>query len=66
MTAAGPTFFETEAAFRLWLAANHDKSDELLVGFWKKGTGRPSIRLAPGPRPGAVLRLDRRHPQVDG
>lgn len=40
---AEPVFFETEAAFRGWLAANHDKADALLVGFWKKGTGRPSI-----------------------
>lgn len=38
-----PTFFATEAAFRRWLAANHEKKDELLVGFWKKGTGKPSI-----------------------
>lgn len=38
-----PAYFETEADFRRWLAANHDKADELLVGFWKKGTGRPSI-----------------------
>ena len=38
-----PTFFATEADFRRWLAANHDTAGELLVGFWKKGTGRPSI-----------------------
>jgi len=43
MTAKGPSFFDTEAAFRKWLAANHEKADELLVGFWKKETGRPSI-----------------------
>lgn len=41
--AAKPTYFETEADFRRWLAANHDKADELLVGFWKKGSGKPSI-----------------------
>jgi uncharacterized protein YdeI (YjbR/CyaY-like superfamily) len=40
---ADPTFFETEADFRRWLAANHDKADALVVGFWKKGTGRASI-----------------------
>jgi len=40
---AKPTFFATPADFRSWLAANHDRADELLVGFWKKGTGRPSI-----------------------
>ena len=38
-----PSFFATEAGFRRWLAANHDSKDELLVGFWKKATGRPSI-----------------------
>ena len=38
-----PTFFATEAEFRLWLVANHETAPELLVGFWKKGTGEPSI-----------------------
>ena len=38
-----PTFFETAAAFRDWLAANHETAPELLVGFYKKGSGRPSI-----------------------
>ena len=41
--AAEPSFFATEAHFRRWLAAHHDKADELLVGFWKKATGKPSI-----------------------
>ena len=41
--AAEPTFFASAADFRRWLAANHDKADELLVGFWKKASGRPSI-----------------------
>ena len=40
---AEPTFFVTEAEFRRWLADHHDTADELLVGFWKKGTGKPSI-----------------------
>ena len=40
---AEPTFFETEADFRRWLAAHHESAPELLVGFWKKGTGKPSI-----------------------
>ncbi|HXG80194.1 MAG TPA: YdeI/OmpD-associated family protein [Sphingomicrobium sp.] len=40
---AQPTFFPTSADFRAWLAANHDSADELLVGFWKKSTGKPSI-----------------------
>jgi len=38
-----PAFFTTEAGFRRWLEANHDSAPELLVGFWKKGSGKPSI-----------------------
>ena len=38
-----PTFFPTEADFRRWLERHHDSASELLVGFWKKGSGRPSI-----------------------
>src|SRR3989337_370055 len=38
-----PVFFPTEADFRRWLEANHETAPELLVGFWKKGTGNPSI-----------------------
>ena len=40
---AGPTFFPTEAEFRRWLEINHTTAPELLVGFWKKGSGKPSI-----------------------
>lgn len=39
----GAVFFETEADFRHWLEANHQATPELLVGFWKKGSGKPSI-----------------------
>jgi uncharacterized protein YdeI (YjbR/CyaY-like superfamily) len=38
-----PTYFATENDFRRWLEENHLKAPELLVGFWKKGSGRPSI-----------------------
>jgi uncharacterized protein YdeI (YjbR/CyaY-like superfamily) len=38
-----PTFFATVADFRRWLKDNHDSAPELLVGFWKKGTGKSSI-----------------------
>lgn len=38
-----PTFFETPADFRKWLKKNHDTASELLVGFYKKGSARPSI-----------------------
>ena len=40
---ADPTFFATESDFRRWLVANHASVPELLVGFWKKGSGRPSV-----------------------
>ncbi len=36
-------FFETPAQFRAWLEVNHATADELWVGFYKKGIGRPSI-----------------------
>ena len=38
-----PSFFATEAEFRAWLAANHASASDLLVGLWKKSTGKPSI-----------------------
>ncbi len=38
-----PTFFRTPAAFRRWLEAHHASARELWVGFYRKGTGRPSI-----------------------
>lgn len=36
-------FFETPTHFRAWLEANHATAAELMVGFYKKGSGRPSI-----------------------
>src|SRR5215218_4883911 len=38
-----PIFFETPAGFRAWLEAHHETATELWVGFYKKGTGRPSM-----------------------
>ena len=38
-----PTFFPTPAAFRKWLETNHASATELLVGFYKRGSGKPSI-----------------------
>jgi len=38
-----PTFFATPAGFRRWLQKHHRSADELLVGFYKKGSARPSI-----------------------
>jgi len=38
-----PTYFASAAAFRDWLAANAASIPELLVGFHKVGSGRPSL-----------------------
>jgi uncharacterized protein YdeI (YjbR/CyaY-like superfamily) len=38
-----PTFFATPAKFRAWLRTHHDSASELVVGFYKKGSGKPSI-----------------------
>lgn len=38
-----PAFFKTPSDFRRWFEKHHDSSKELLVGFYKKGSGRPSI-----------------------
>jgi uncharacterized protein YdeI (YjbR/CyaY-like superfamily) len=37
------TFFRRPADFRKWLEKNHATAKELLVGFHKKDSGRPSI-----------------------
>jgi uncharacterized protein YdeI (YjbR/CyaY-like superfamily) len=38
-----PTFFATPSEFRTWLEKHHDDERELWVGFYKKGSGKPSI-----------------------
>jgi uncharacterized protein YdeI (YjbR/CyaY-like superfamily) len=38
-----PKFFKTPSAFRKWFEAHHATSEELWVGFYKKGSGKPSI-----------------------
>jgi uncharacterized protein YdeI (YjbR/CyaY-like superfamily) len=38
-----PTFFAAPAEFRAWLEENHETARELWVGFFKVGSGRPSI-----------------------
>lgn len=38
-----PTFFKTPAAFRRWFEKHHESSQELLVGFYKVDSGKPSI-----------------------
>jgi uncharacterized protein YdeI (YjbR/CyaY-like superfamily) len=40
---AKPTFFATPAEWRAWLEANHATAPEISVGFWKVGSGKPSI-----------------------
>jgi uncharacterized protein YdeI (YjbR/CyaY-like superfamily) len=38
-----PTFFATPGELRAWLQVHHETESELLVGYYKKGSGRPSI-----------------------
>jgi len=37
------TFFETQDQFRKWLELNHTKETELMVGFYKVGSNKPSM-----------------------
>jgi uncharacterized protein YdeI (YjbR/CyaY-like superfamily) len=41
-----PRFFRTQTAFRSWLDTNHAHADELLVGFWRKGSGKGGINYS--------------------
>ena len=38
-----PTFFATQQGFRKWLQKSHSKETELLVGFYKVDSGKPSM-----------------------
>src|SRR6478735_4434063 len=38
-----PIFFAKQSDFRKWLQKNHTKATELLVGFYKVGSGKPSM-----------------------
>jgi uncharacterized protein YdeI (YjbR/CyaY-like superfamily) len=40
---AQPAFFPSAAAFRKWLREHNTTKQELLVGFYKTGSGKPSI-----------------------
>ena len=40
---SAPRFFRSPDLFRAWLHANHDGAAELVVGFYKKGSGKPSM-----------------------
>ena len=37
-------FFKDAAEARRWFQAHHARETELLVGFWKVGTGKPGAR----------------------
>jgi len=41
--AVSPTFFRNAAQFRVWLNKNSGSEDELVVGFHKVESGRPSM-----------------------
>ena len=41
-----PTFFSTPAEFRKWLSINHDRADEILLKFHKKGSGKTSMTIS--------------------
>src|SRR5918994_3494411 len=43
MAIVQPKFFATPDEFRSWLERHHDDERELWVGFYKKGSGRPSM-----------------------
>jgi uncharacterized protein YdeI (YjbR/CyaY-like superfamily) len=43
MSMSSPKFFKTPIDFRKWLEKNHLKEKELLVGFYKVGSGKKSI-----------------------
>lgn len=38
-----PKFFSSPEQFRQWLEQNHDRAAELLVGFYKKDSGKKSV-----------------------
>lgn len=38
-----PIFFATKELFREWLEKNHLMEKEVVVGFYKKGSGKPSM-----------------------
>lgn len=67
-----PTFFATAAAFRAWLDRHAATSREIVVGFWKVGSGTPSMTwseavdeaLCVGWIDGVTKRVDERAYQI--
>ena len=40
---ANPIFFTTQTDFRKWLQKNHTEATELIVGYYKVGSNKPSM-----------------------
>ena len=38
-----PRFFATQSDLRKWFIKNHDKEKELFLGYYKTGSGKPSV-----------------------
>jgi uncharacterized protein YdeI (YjbR/CyaY-like superfamily) len=38
-----PVFFQDQNEFRKWLEKNHGKKSEVIIGYCKVGTGKPSM-----------------------
>jgi len=38
-----PVYFKSQAEFREWLEKNHKNGTELIAGYYKVGSGKPSI-----------------------
>jgi uncharacterized protein YdeI (YjbR/CyaY-like superfamily) len=38
-----PVYFRDQDDFRKWLEKNNDKESEIIVGYYKAGTGKPSL-----------------------
>lgn len=38
-----PVYFKDQNEFRKWLKKNHDKESEIIVGYYKVRTGKPSL-----------------------
>lgn len=44
-TQPNPIFFTKPSELHAWFEKNHDKATEIWVGFYKKGSGKPSITM---------------------
>jgi uncharacterized protein YdeI (YjbR/CyaY-like superfamily) len=43
VTPTRPRYFRSPAEFRAWLKANHERAEEIWVGFYKKHTGKQGM-----------------------